>query len=134
MENTKLAAWAQEKAYSWAQENKLSKEHAISLAIMAVQGATECECSEAMGYVCGPEAMAELKSEFTEQDLEDAVMSSVPMSSMPPLSEAFVIGYIERMWPDVMDVKNCARWILNDPPAGSTLESLCCYWMRHEHD
>ena len=134
MENTKLAAFAQEKAYAHAQKMGMSKAHAISLAVMAVQAATECKCSEAMGYVCGADAMAELNNAFTERDLEDAVMSSVPVNSLPPLTPAWIISYIERVWPDVMDAKNCARWILNDPPAGSTLESLCCYWMRHEHD
>ena len=109
MMNTDLAAFAQEKAYAYAQDAGMSKQHAISLAIMAVQGATECKCSEAMGYVCGADAMAELNNAFTERDLEDAVMSSVPVNSLPPLTPAWVISYIERVWPDVMDANSCAR-------------------------
>lgn len=45
-----------------------------------------------------------------------------------------VIDYIEREWPDIHDANSCARWILGQKYRPQTLDNLCCFWMRHEHD
>lgn len=54
-----------------------------------------------------------------------------------------IIDYIEAEWPDILDANSCARWIINrtgilrslppDQPE-PTIDQLCCFWMRHEHD
>ena len=44
------------------------------------------------------------------------------------------IDYIEAEWPDILDANSCARWITGRHHENETLDQLCCFWMRHEHD
>ena len=43
------------------------------------------------------------------------------------------MAFIEAEWPDISD-KGCIRWITSKRHPNRSLDQLCCFWMRHEHD
>ena len=49
-----------------------------------------------------------------------------------------LVTYITEEWPDIADKQGCAKFVLrNLNPRSeqmSTLDNLCCYFMRHEGD
>ena len=50
------------------------------------------------------------------------------------MTDEQLMAFIEAEWPDISDKWGCIRWLTGKRHPNKSLDQLCCFWMRHEHD